>query len=49
MKRVVFNLLEAVVTRALGDDTWDALLEAARVDGAYTSLGSCPDDVQPRQ
>ncbi len=43
MKGVVFNLLEAVVTRVHGDETWDALLEAARLDGAYTSLGSYPD------
>ena len=29
MKGVVFNLLEAVVRRDYGDDTWEALLEAA--------------------
>ena len=44
MKGIIFNLLEAVVARDHGDETWDALLEAARLDGAYTSLGSYPDD-----
>lgn len=44
MKGVVFNLLEAVVRRDYGDDTWDTLLEAADVDGAYTSLGNYPDE-----
>ncbi len=44
MKGIYFNLLEAVVTRDRGEVTWDALLEAAGLDGAYTSLGSYPDD-----
>lgn len=44
MKGVVFNLLEAVVQHEYGDDTWDALLEQAQVDGAYTSLGNYPDE-----
>lgn len=44
MKGIVFNLLEAVVIREYGDDTWDALLEAAALDGSYTSLGSYPDE-----
>jgi Haem-NO-binding len=44
MKGVVFNLLESVVRRDYGDDTWDTLLEAAHVDGAYTSLGNYPDE-----
>ena len=44
MKGVVFNLLEDVVTRAYGADVWDDLLDAAQVDGAYTSLGSYPDE-----
>ena len=43
MKGVVFNLLEQAVTEAHGDDVWIDLLEEARVDGAYTSLGSYPD------
>ena len=43
MKGVVFNLLEVVVRRDYGDDTWEALLEAANADGAYSSLGNYPD------
>lgn len=44
MKGIVFNLLEDVVTRAHGAATWDALLDQADLDGAYTSLGSYSDD-----
>jgi heme-NO-binding protein len=44
MKGVVFNLLEEAVAREHGEDTWDALLEAAGLEGAYTSLGSYPDE-----
>lgn len=43
MKGVVFNLLETVVQREYGENTWDSLLESAEVDGAYTSLGNYPD------
>jgi hypothetical protein len=43
MKGVVFNLLEEVVGREFGEDVWDDLLDAAGVDGAYTSLGSYAD------
>lgn len=43
MKGIIFNLFEDVVRRAYGDDAWDDLLEAARVDGIYTSVGSYPD------
>jgi hypothetical protein len=44
MKGIIFNLLEEVVTRNHGEATWDALLDAAGVDGAYTSLGNYPDE-----
>jgi hypothetical protein len=44
MKGIVFNLLEQAVVEEHGEDTWDALLEAAGVDGAYTSLGNYPDE-----
>ncbi|MCY0854136.1 heme NO-binding domain-containing protein [Cupriavidus sp. D39] len=44
MKGIVFNLLEEVVIRHHGEDAWDSLLEGADLDGAYTSLGSYPDD-----
>lgn len=39
----MFNLLENVVTREHGEDTWDDLLDDAGLAGAYTSLGSYPD------
>ncbi len=44
MKGVVFNLLEQLVARDFGEDTWDSLLEASRQDGVYTSLGNYPDE-----
>ena len=43
MKGIVFNLLEQLVTRDHGPDAWDDLLDAAGLDGAYTSLGSYED------
>jgi len=43
MKGVVFNLLQEVVTAQYGEATWDRLLDAAQLEGAYTSLGSYPD------
>jgi hypothetical protein len=44
MKGIVFNLFESIVVREHGDDTWDALLDSAGLEGAYTSLGNYPDD-----
>ncbi|MHB2000150.1 MAG: heme NO-binding domain-containing protein [Solirubrobacteraceae bacterium] len=44
MKGVVFNLLEEVVSAEHGAEVWDELLVAAALDGAYTSLGSYPDE-----
>jgi len=44
VKGVVFNLLEEFVRRAHGEDAWDALLERARLTGAYTSLGNYADE-----
>jgi heme-NO-binding protein len=43
MKGIIFNLLEEVVVSHHGEDTWDQLLTATSLDGAYTSLGSYPD------
>lgn len=43
MKGIVFNLLEEIVDAEHGEDVWDDLLEAADLNGAYTSLGSYPD------
>ncbi len=44
MKGIIFNLLEEVVTEAHGEKLWDELLEAAHVDGVFTSLGNYPDE-----
>jgi hypothetical protein len=44
MKGIIFNLVEEVVIGQYGEDAWDALLDAAGVDGSYTSLGSYPDE-----
>ncbi|MGH7899350.1 MAG: heme NO-binding domain-containing protein [Candidatus Binatia bacterium] len=44
MKGIVFNLLEEVVRREHGEDVWDRLLEAAHLDGVYTSLGNYHDE-----
>jgi hypothetical protein len=43
VKGVVFNLLEQLIARDFGEDTWDALLETSGLDGVYASLGSYPD------
>lgn len=43
MKGVIFNVVEDVVTEAFGPDAWDAMLERAGVDGAYTGLGNYDD------
>jgi hypothetical protein len=43
MKGIVFSLLEEVVRREYGEETWEALLEATQLDGVYTSLGNYPD------
>ncbi len=44
MKGVIFNILERVVTDAFDEDTWDDLLDASGADGAYTSMGTYPDE-----
>jgi len=44
VKGIIFNLVEEVVGDRYGEDVWDELLDAAGLDGAYTSLGSYPDD-----
>ena len=43
MKGIIFQLLEDVVVDAYGEPTWDELLDATGLDGAYTSLGSYDD------
>lgn len=44
MKGVIFNVVEETVRAEHGEDAWDALLEAAGLVGAYTSLGTYPDE-----
>lgn len=44
MKGIIFNLLEEVVSRRHGEAVWDRLLDETGLDGAYTSLGSYPDN-----
>jgi hypothetical protein len=44
VKGIIFNLAEDVVTEDGGQDTWDDLLELADVHGAYTAVGSYPDE-----
>ena len=43
MKGIIFNLLEGVVRNKYGEETWAGLLDAAGLEGAYTSLGNYPD------
>jgi hypothetical protein len=44
MKGIVFNLLEQAVVGKYGETVWDDLLDSAGLSGAYTSLGSYPDE-----
>jgi Haem-NO-binding len=43
MKGVIFNVVEETVRAEHGEDAWDSLLDAAGLSGAYTSLGTYPD------
>ncbi len=43
MKGIIFNLLEEVIDREIGEGAWDAVLDRAQVEGVYTSLGNYPD------
>ncbi len=44
MKGVIFNAVEEAVVTLYSEDVWDDLLEAAELDGHYTSLGSYDDE-----
>ena len=44
VKGIIFNLVNEVVVGTYGEDAWDDILDAAGLDGSYTSLGSYPDD-----
>ena len=43
MKGVLFNIVEEIVVELFDDDTWDGVLDAAGVDGAFTALGNYED------
>ncbi len=43
MKGIVFNVVEEIVTELFDADTWDHLLDEAKVDGSYTTLGNYGD------
>lgn len=44
MKGLAYNTLAQLVARDHGEDAWDDILDRAGLDGAYTSLGSYPDE-----
>lgn len=44
MKGIIFNLLEQAVVDEHGPTVWEALLGDTGLDGAWTSVGSYPDD-----
>lgn len=43
MKGIIFNVLEDVVCAHFGEDFWCDMLDLAKVQGSYTSLGNYPD------
>jgi hypothetical protein len=44
MKGVLFAAVEDLVVGEYGPDTWDDLLDAAGVDGVWTTLGTYPSE-----
>jgi hypothetical protein len=44
MKGLVLNLLEETVRRHHTEAAWEAVLDAAEVDGAFTTIGNYADD-----
>lgn len=44
LRGIIFNLAEEIVRTHYGDDTWDDILQAAELEGAYSSLGIYADD-----
>ena len=47
MKGIIFNLVEGFVVAEGGESAWDGLLDAAGLDGGYSSLADYPDEEQP--
>ncbi len=44
MKGIIFNLLEHLVVRDHGQQTWELLLKENKLSGIYTALGTYPDE-----
>ena len=44
MKGVIFNVVQEVIEELYDTDSWDDLLDAAVLDGAYTALGDYADE-----
>ncbi len=44
VKGILFNLAEEVVEAAYGAATWERIIDASQVSGAYTTLGNYPDE-----
>jgi len=44
VKGIVFKLLEQIVVDEHGEQSWEGTLDAAGLEGVYTSLGSYPDE-----
>jgi len=43
MKGIIFNAVHNAVVELYDEDTWDDLLDAADLDGGYTSIGTYDD------
>jgi hypothetical protein len=44
MKGIIFNVVEEAVVAEHGEETWETILDAAGLDGAWTSVGMYPDE-----
>ncbi len=44
MKGIIFNLVEEVVVNDYNVETWEDLLDLTHVQGAYSAVGSYPDE-----
>jgi predicted hydrocarbon binding protein len=44
VKGIIFNLVEDTVRTEHGADVWDEVVDESGVTGAYTSLGTYPDE-----
>jgi hypothetical protein len=44
MKGIIFNVVEDAVVAEHGEDAWESVLDAAGLDGSWTSVGMYPDE-----